>query len=44
MPEKHSRHPEFVYSSCGPFIKIKERIKIIQRNRRFEIYLSKWIR
>ena len=27
MPEKHLRHLEFAYSSCGQFTKIKERIK-----------------
>ena len=27
MPEMHLRQPQFVYSSCGPFTRHKERIK-----------------
>ena len=27
MPEMHLRHPQFVYSACGPFTKNKERIQ-----------------
>ena len=27
MPEMHLRQPGFVYSTCGPFTKNKERIK-----------------
>ena len=27
MPEMHLRQPGFTYSACGPFTKIKERIK-----------------
>ena len=27
MPEMHLRQPQFVYSTCGPFIRHKERIK-----------------
>ena len=27
MPEMHLKQPEFTYSACGPFIKIKERIE-----------------
>ena len=27
MPEMHLRHPQFVYSACGPFTRHKERIK-----------------
>ena len=27
MPEKHLKQPEFTYSTCGPFTKIKERIE-----------------
>ena len=27
MPEMHLRQPRFVYSSCGPFTRHKERIK-----------------
>ena len=26
MPELNLRHPQFVYSACGPFTKNKERI------------------
>ena len=31
MPEMHLRQPQFVYSSCGPFTKYKERIKEFKR-------------
>ena len=44
MPEMYLRQPEFTYSSCGPFTKNIEKIKKISSNRRFKIYLSKWIR
>ena len=27
LPEMHLRQPQFVYSACGPFTKIKERIQ-----------------
>ena len=27
MPEMHLRQPKFVYSTCGPFTRHKERIK-----------------
>ena len=27
MPEMHLRQPQFVYSTCGPFTRHKERIK-----------------
>ena len=27
MPEMHLKQPGFTYSACGPFTKIKERIK-----------------
>ena len=30
MPEMHLSNPEFTYSSCGPFTKIKERIKKVK--------------
>ena len=39
----HLRQPGFIFSACGPFTKNKERIKK-QRNRRFEIHLSKRMR
>ena len=25
MPELHLKHPEFIYSACGPFTKHRER-------------------
>ena len=28
MPEMHLRQPQFVYSSCGPFTRHKERINL----------------
>ena len=31
MPEMHLRHPQFVYSACGPFTRHKERIKEFKR-------------
>ena len=31
MPEMHLRQPQFVYSTCGPFTKHKERIKEFKR-------------
>ena len=31
MPEIHLRQPQFVYSSCGPFTRHKERIKEFKR-------------
>ena len=27
IPEMHLRQPQFVYSTCGPFTRYKERIK-----------------
>ena len=27
MPERHLKQPRFVYSACGPFIKIREKIQ-----------------
>ena len=27
VPKMHLRQPEFIYSTCGPFTKNKERIK-----------------
>ena len=44
MHEMHLRQPGFAYSVCGPFTKNKERIKKIQRNRRFKISLSERVR
>ena len=31
MPEMHLRQPRFVYSTCGPFARHKERIKVFKR-------------
>ena len=31
MPEMHLRQPRFVYSTCGPFTRHKERIKEFKR-------------
>ena len=31
IPEMHLRQPQFVYSACGPFTKLKERIKEFKR-------------
>ena len=31
MPEMHLRQPRFVYSTCGPFTRHKERIKEFNR-------------
>ena len=38
MPEPHLRQPGFPYSTCGPFIKNKERMKKIK-----EIGYSRYI-
>ena len=42
VPEMHLRQPKFTYSSCGPFSKNRN-IKT-ERNRRYEVHLSKRIR
>ena len=44
MPTMHVRQPEFSYSTCGSFIKNKERLIEIHENMRFKIYASKWTR
>ena len=31
MPEMHLRQPKFVYPACGPFTRLKERIKEFKR-------------
>ena len=31
MPEMHLRQPQFVYSTCGPFTRHKERIKNLNK-------------
>ena len=42
MPEIHSKQPSFIYSSCGPFTKIKERIeKFMQTGNTNFIYKNK---
>ena len=33
MPQMHLRQPGFIYSSCGPFTKNKERIQKIKETR-----------
>ena len=42
MPNMYLRQSGFAYSACGPFIKNKERIQKLKKNREFTIYLSKW--
>ena len=32
MPEMHLRQPKFFYSTCGPFIRHKEKIKEFEMN------------
>ena len=32
MPEMHLRQPKFVYSTCGPFTRHKEKIKEFEMN------------
>ena len=32
MPEMHLKQPGFTYSACGPFTKIKERIKNLKKH------------
>ena len=44
MPEIYLKQPGFTYSACGPFTKSKEKIQKLTKNRRYEIYLQKWIR
>ena len=41
MLEMHLIQPECSYSTCGTFIKNKERIQKFKKTRRFTIYLSK---
>ena len=31
MPEMYLRQPQFVYSACGPFIKIKKEFKNLKK-------------
>ena len=44
MLEMHLKQPVFTYSACGPFTKNKERIEKLKKNRRYKLYLQKWIR
>ena len=43
MPEMHLRQPQFVYSACGSFTKNEERIQKLKKNRKYKLYLQKWI-
>ena len=40
MPEMHIKQPGFTYSTCGPFIRNKERVEIYA-NRKHRFYLQK---
>ena len=40
MSERHLRQLGFMYSACGPFLKNKERIKKLKKQR-FAIFLIK---
>ena len=45
IPETHLKSPEFTYSSCGLFTKIKERIqKFKETGDSRYIYIRKWAR
>ena len=41
MPEMHLKQPGFTHSTCGPFTKIKERIKKIKKTGDADIYKNK---
>ena len=41
MPEIHLKHPGFIYSASGPFIKNKERISKFKETGYSEYILSK---
>ena len=41
MPEMHLRQPGLTYSTCGLFTKKEERVQKNERNKTFNIYLSK---
>ena len=43
MPEMHWIQSGFTYSACGPFTEKKRKNANIYVNKRFTIYLSKWI-
>ena len=40
MPEMDIKQPGFTYSTCGPFIRNKERVEIYA-NRKHRFYLQK---
>ena len=47
MPKVNSKQTGFTYGACKPFTKDKERIQKKKKkveNKRFKIYLQKWIR
>ena len=41
MPEMHLKQPGFIYSTCGPFTRNKERIKKFRETGDTKIYLQK---
>ena len=40
MPETHLRQPGFTYSACGPFTKLKERIKNLNKQVIRDIFIK----
>ena len=40
MPEMHLKQPCFTYSACGPFTKIKERIKKLKKQEIQDIFIK----
>ena len=40
MPEIYLRQPGFIYSSCGPFTKNKERIKKLKKQDFQDIFIK----
>ena len=40
MPQMHLRQPEFTYSACGSFTKIKERIKKLKKQEINDIFIK----
>ena len=44
LPEMHLRQPLFLYSTCGPFTKSKEKPLDTLKKQEIDIYLSKWTR
>ena len=41
LPEMHLRQPVFLYSTCGPFTKSKEKPLDTLKKQEIDIYLSK---